>query len=76
MKKPYLMPMVEFEAYSLDMPIAANCDPDHIADARELEEMGWISAGFFNPNETCKEQVDYGDNKLCYYTVTYQLFTS
>ena len=76
MRKPYSKPMVTFEEYSLDMPIAAGCDPDYIDIAKEFEEQQYIQMGYFNANEECSEYLGSSNDKLCYYTVSTQLFTS
>ena len=78
MKKPYSKPMVPFEEYSLDMPIAAGCSGEHIGDALELEAQGWLSSGYFNElEEACSTKWTSGKyDKLCYYTIADKLFTS
>lgn len=76
MKKPYSKPMATFEEYSLDMPIAAGCDPQYIDEAREFEEMGLHGLGFFSTSDGCSQFDFSGGDKLCYYTASSILFTS
>lgn len=77
MKKPYSKPMVTFEEYSLDMPIAAGCDSSAFDEAKELKAQDWFDDSCDNvmPNDNYIGAM-FGDDKLCYYTVAAQLFTS
>ena len=73
MKKPYTKPMVTFEDYSLDMPIAAGCDPDYIDVGKDYAAQDWFADGVC---EFVMDSIEMGDDKLCYYTVSTQIFTS
>ena len=74
MKKPYSKPMVSFEDYSLDTPIAANCaDIDLTMD---LVGQGWFAKDCeYEMTEDFFSQYD-PDNKLCYFSQAATLFTS
>ena len=78
MKKTYKKPMISFEELSLDMPIAANCAPntfDIVAELKELDYFGDSDSCFWlNVDEYL--DIKYGDDKICYYTLNTQLFTS
>lgn len=76
MKKTYNKPMIAFEEYSLDMPIAANCSPDAIDIAKELEAQDFFGDSCIDPISDDFLDMMYGDNKICYYTMAGQLFTS
>lgn len=76
MKKPYSKPMVSFEDYSLDMPIALNCS--HIDTTKEF-----MAQQLFNEKYDCEESIPesflgglYGDDSLCYYSQVTTLFIS
>lgn len=76
MKKTYTKPMIAFEAYALDMPIAAGCAPDSVGIAKELEEMGYFGESCYDLISDDFLDAMYGDDKICYYTMASQLFTS
>lgn len=81
MKKPYSKPMVTFEEYSLDMPIAAGCDKSEIPSVKDLVEQGWFNSKHnCDPNMYINSDADenmlWGDDTLCYYTHVTQAFTS
>lgn len=76
MKKPYSKPMVTFEEYSLDMPIAAGCDPSAFDEAKELKAQDWFDDSCYNKINDDFLDKTYGDDKICYYTLSSQLFTS
>ena len=79
MKKPYSKPMVTFEEYSLDTPLAANCHPDSDGYEAELR-----AGGYFNTAEGCYDVVTdemlggyfNSPDKVCYYSFAIMLFNS
>lgn len=76
MKKTYNKPMIAFEEYSLDMPIAANCGPNAIGVAKELKEMGYFGSDCYDVISDDILDLMYGDDKICYYTMADNLFVS
>lgn len=76
MKKTYRKPMISFEMYSLDMPIAVNCSPDAFGIGRELKEIGFFGDSCYDELSDDYLDIRYGDDKICYYTLAEQVFTS
>ena len=76
MKKTYRKPMISFEMYSLDMPIAVNCSPDAFGIGRELKEQGYFGDSCYDELSDDYLDIRYGDDKICYYTLAEQVFTS
>ena len=76
MKKTYRKPMISFEMYSLDMPIAVNCSPDAFGIGRELKEIGFFGDSCYDKLSDDYLDIRYGDDKICYYTLAEQVFTS
>lgn len=73
--------MIEVESMALDMPVALGCDPGSFEDAATISEMGYfgnvISCRRVISNDTEESTVPFmGDDKLCYYSNVYKLFTS
>lgn len=72
MKRVYEKPMISVEVLELDAPIAVNC----IADKDDMNSL--IDLGYF-ADETClirEDQIEWGDDTICYHSNVIQAFTS
>ena len=78
MKIPYIKPNINFENYSLDMPIATTCSIGSRGYLNDLKDLG-----YFGEQDNCwdiitDEALDgrYGVDKVCYFSLAEMLFNS